>query len=260
MSSDSIITLYDVPSNCNVKAWSPNMWKARYVLNFKGVPYKTTWLEYPEIEPTMRDIGAAPTGVKPDGSPFYTLPVIVDPSRRTPSGGPTIVSESFLIAEYLDEAYPTPGPLFPAGTKALQKLFYDHFFPTALMPVLPILLPEMLGHVNERSRPYWRRTRELRLGAVLEEICPKDSEKWDKAWEDVQKGMKEIALLLDKNGFDSNGLVMGQHLTFADLTIAAFLETIFIVNPEEWHAKVKVWDGGRWERLRERCAAWRSIQ
>ncbi|KAF8578933.1 hypothetical protein K439DRAFT_1620918 [Ramaria rubella] len=257
MCSDSLVILYDVPSKFEAKAWSPNMWKARYVLNFKGVPYKTTWLEYPEIEPTMRDLGAPPTGTKPDGSPFYTLPVIVDPSRRTSSGGPTIVSESFLIAEYLDEAYPIPGPLFPAGTKALQKLFYDRFFPTAIMPTLPIRLPEMLDYVNEGSLPYWRM--KMKLGGVHEEVCPKGSEKWDKAWECAQRGMNEIALLLDKNGPKANGLAVGQHLTFTDFTIAAYLETIFIVHNEEWHAKVKTWDGGRWERLRERCATWRNI-
>jgi glutathione S-transferase len=173
MAPETLITLYDVPSDVSGKAWSPNMWKARcvllikylackftqhysglrYVLNHKGIPYKTTWLEYPEIEPTMRSIGALPTSTKTDGSPYYSLPTIVDPSRRTSSGGPTVVSESFLIAEYLDEAYPTPDPLFPEGTKALQKQFYDHFFTTAMRPIMPILLTEMFGHLNDGSQP-----------------------------------------------------------------------------------------------------------
>jgi glutathione S-transferase len=103
----------------------------------------------------MRSIGAAPTGEKPDGSPLYTLPAIVDPSRTTSSGGPTVVSESFRIAEYLDEAYPTPstGALFPPGTKALQQLFYEYFFKNIMMLIITMALPEMFKHLNEGSRP-----------------------------------------------------------------------------------------------------------
>ncbi|KAF8500069.1 hypothetical protein JB92DRAFT_2980192 [Gautieria morchelliformis] len=143
MSSDSIITLYDVPSDFSGKAWSSNG-SEQYALNYKGAPYKTVWIEYPEIEPTMRSIGAAPTKKKPDGSPWYTIPVIVDPSRTATSGGPTVVSDSFHIAEYLDETYSTPstGPLFPPGTKALQQLFYDHFFTNVLLQSVPMALPE----------------------------------------------------------------------------------------------------------------------
>ncbi|KAF8507815.1 hypothetical protein JB92DRAFT_2957157 [Gautieria morchelliformis] len=247
MASDSIITLYDVPSDFNGKAWSLNMWKARYALNYKGVPYKTVWLEYPEIEPTIRSIGAAPTRKKPDGSPLYTLPVIVDPSRTAPSGGPTVVSESFHIAEYLDETYPTPstGALFPPGTKALQQLFYDHFFKNVLMVTIPMALPEMFKHLNEGSRPYWRLTREAMLGGKLEEVCPKSSEKWD-----GHLAFGVLAALLDKNGKDGNTLVMGTHPTFSDFVIAAFLEMHFLLCPEEWQ-RMRTWN--------DQCAKWRSV-
>jgi len=125
----------------------------RYALNFKGIPHKTIWIEYPDIEPTMRSIGASPTSTKANGKPHYTLPVIVDPSRPSPSGGPTVVSESFLIAEYLDEAYPDTRPLFPAGTKALQKLFTDSFTTTMFTPLRPILFRLMIEHIYEGSLP-----------------------------------------------------------------------------------------------------------
>jgi hypothetical protein len=121
----------------------------RYVPNYKGIPYKTTWLEYPEIEPTMRSIGALPTSTKADGRTHYTLPVFVDPSGQTPPGGSTVVSESLFIEEYLDEAY----PLFPEGTKALQKLFYNHSLLTAMRPAAPILLLATFGHLDEGTQP-----------------------------------------------------------------------------------------------------------
>jgi hypothetical protein len=170
MTSESIITLYDAASGkspgwnaivskirCVVYLMqcgqSKQIYCRRYVLNFKGIPYKTTWLEYLDIEPTLRSIGAAPTSTKPDGTPFHMVPVIVDPSRRAPSGGPLVLSDSWVIAEYLDKEYPTSGPLFPQGTKALQKLFHDHLTGAMFRPILPILLPPILHILNEASRP-----------------------------------------------------------------------------------------------------------
>lgn len=177
MASESIITLYDAASTKGKPlGWNPFVSRARYIgsasppaspsflivriaqfsyaLNFKGVPYKTVWLEYPDIEPTFRSIGAIPISPKPDGSgPFYTLPVIVDPSRRTPSGGPTIITDSWNIAEYLDNVYPSPGLLFPEGTKALQALFLNHVTTTLFYPIVRILTPPLLDFLNEASRP-----------------------------------------------------------------------------------------------------------
>jgi hypothetical protein len=52
----------------------------RYALNFKGIPHKTVFLEYLEIEPLCKKIGAKPTG---ESSTQYTLPVIYDPATGT---------------------------------------------------------------------------------------------------------------------------------------------------------------------------------
>lgn len=67
-----------------------------------------------------------------------------------------------------------------------------------------------------------------------------------------------IAALLDKNA-DTGILVMGTQVTFADLVVASVLESIFIAVPDEWEERVKHWDGGRWEKLRDHCGKWRSL-
>lgn len=66
MSAQTI--LYDLPTKQNT-AWSLNPWKskcgcvgrrrmltttARLILNFKGVDYKTEWVEFPDVEPKMK--------------------------------------------------------------------------------------------------------------------------------------------------------------------------------------------------------------
>jgi glutathione S-transferase len=82
------------------------------------------WLEYPDIEPTLRDLGAAPTFLE-NPSPrkwFYTIPVIVDPGHLTPTGDPTVVCDSWAIAEYLDEVYPDQNILFPPAKPCKRSL------------------------------------------------------------------------------------------------------------------------------------------
>ena len=39
----------------------------RYALNYKNLPYKTVWIEYHEIEPVAKKLGAKGTKLKPNG-------------------------------------------------------------------------------------------------------------------------------------------------------------------------------------------------
>ena len=39
----------------------------RYALNYKKLPYKTAWVEYHEIEPVAKKLGAKATRLKPNG-------------------------------------------------------------------------------------------------------------------------------------------------------------------------------------------------
>ena len=50
------------------------------MLHYKGLPFRTQWVEYPDIEPTLRLLDALPTSKNEDGSDYYTLPVIHDDS------------------------------------------------------------------------------------------------------------------------------------------------------------------------------------
>ncbi|KAF8515792.1 hypothetical protein BU17DRAFT_93208 [Hysterangium stoloniferum] len=103
--SEPKITLFDISSFCKPQAWSPNTWKARLVLNYKQIPYKTVWVSFPDIEDTLKNIGGKPTGFKPNkggNAPLYTLPAILDESGDTP----VVIADSLAIAEYLDAKYP----------------------------------------------------------------------------------------------------------------------------------------------------------
>ncbi|KIP07685.1 hypothetical protein PHLGIDRAFT_70589, partial [Phlebiopsis gigantea 11061_1 CR5-6] len=118
MSEIQPIVLYDIPSK-DKQPVSPNTWKVRYALNYKGLPHTTEWIEYPDIEDTLRALDAPHTSTWPDGRPYYTLPMIFDPNTQRR------VVDSAAIAKYLDTAYPATPALFPAGTDALQAAVLD---------------------------------------------------------------------------------------------------------------------------------------
>ena len=123
-------------------------------MNFKGIPYKTEWVEFPDIEAVVKKQGGAPTGKKPDGSPFYTLPMIFDPSTKT------VVTESSNIAKYLDKTYSNTPQLFPAGTTALQTVFLDTVVPGILGPLARLIIVRLTERLSPRGGTYIRTTRE----------------------------------------------------------------------------------------------------
>lgn len=49
------IVLYDLASTKNV-CFSPAVWPIRLRLNYKQIPYRTVFLEFPDIEPTLKGL------------------------------------------------------------------------------------------------------------------------------------------------------------------------------------------------------------
>ncbi|KAL4758143.1 uncharacterized protein BDW70DRAFT_170606 [Aspergillus foveolatus] len=112
--STPTLTVYDILMREPVQeyACSPNPTKTRQTLNFKSIPYKTTWVDLPDIAKTRKSLGI-PAGRKfADGSEFYTLPILVDSATNSKIG------DSFDIAVYMHETYPSAGgDLFPQGVE-----------------------------------------------------------------------------------------------------------------------------------------------
>ncbi|KZT27480.1 hypothetical protein NEOLEDRAFT_145299 [Neolentinus lepideus HHB14362 ss-1] len=232
-----IIIFYDIPS-VNGTGWSPNTWKTRLALNFKGVPYKTVWVEYPDIEALSKEIGAAPTGVKGDGSPSYTLPTIYDPKTKK------VISDSQDIAEYLDATYPSGPTLFPKGTLALQIAFQEAFTTTALGSLFPPLLQESITILNEKSAVYFRQTREATYGKKLEEFSPYGAGR-NEHWAKVRAGFSTVAGWIKKSG---GVFVLGDSPSYADLSVAAFLVWVRSVRGADSadYKAIQAWDDGFW--------------
>lgn len=215
-------------------------------MNYKGIPYTTVWVDYPDIASLLKKIGAAPTDKGPDGSPQYTLPVIYDPNTKT------TISESAVIARYLDKTYPDKPTLIPPQADALHAAFNAVFTAVLVPDLLQIMLPASHAQLRAKSATYFRSTREAKFGAKLEEFAPVGSEKRERHWKGIEQALSTFTQWLGADGQEKL-FFMGDRLSYADITVAGFLVWIKILlgeDSKEWKDVLK-WNDGRWARFME---------
>ncbi|KAF1965641.1 hypothetical protein BU23DRAFT_545654 [Bimuria novae-zelandiae CBS 107.79] len=103
------LVFYDISSPRQPRSYAPNPSKARLALSFKGVDFKTEWVDLLYIEKVRRGLNCSATRKLDNGSDFFTLPMLRVPSTNT------VLGDSFDIANYLDDTFPDSGAgrLFP---------------------------------------------------------------------------------------------------------------------------------------------------
>lgn len=143
------LRLYDLCGADDLR-FSPYGTRAKMALALKGLDYETVPTRFTEISAIA-------------GGGFKTVPVLEDRGTR--------VVDSFAIAEHLDEHY-SGDPLFsggPAGKAAAR------FVEGAMIPVHLAAMPLIAKSIHDRldpvDQPYFRESREARLGGRLEEVC-----------------------------------------------------------------------------------------
>ncbi|KAI0031379.1 hypothetical protein K488DRAFT_79085 [Vararia minispora EC-137] len=240
-SASRVILLYDLPGKCaKDEAWSPNVWKVRFILNYKRIPYKTMWIEFPDIANVAKDIGAPPAAIRKNGDPWYAVPFIYDPATRS------YVSTSTGIARHLDTAYPDTPKLFPPGTDALISAYEDLWMNNVFPHISPLMMERVWMQLSLPSQAYFRKTREAMFRKPLEELCP--AAEAPALWKNLEKALDRI------NNYMASGqgpFIGGKSMTYADVMMAGWFVWIKrIYGPEspEWR-RVEGWHGGRWGRL-----------
>jgi glutathione S-transferase len=241
------------------------IWYDRWVLNYKKLPYRTVWVEYPDIKPLSLEIGASPTSYDPDGTPFYTLPAIHDPNTGKS------ISDSFDIAQYLDATYPER-PVLPSGTEGLQNAFVYAIEPvykvcwhdrcrnhhlTLEQTIFALAAPAIAKSLNQASQEYWRRTREARVGRSLEDFCPVGVER-EKAFKGLQRDLSRITGNTQKNR--NGGLfIMGNQISFGDFVIASVLMWAKIMLSTEEYNKIMSFNDGRWKMFMQSLEEYAAV-
>ncbi|KAG7095802.1 hypothetical protein E1B28_006502 [Marasmius oreades] len=242
-----MITVYDVGPSYFPEhlGGSYQTRKVIFSLNYKKLPFKVSILAVNEIERTAKSIGAPPTTTNPDGSPKYTSPFIQDSSTGIS------ISDSLLIAEYLDKAYPLTPKLVPEGTLVLQAVFADtvtakaNALTSVFVPKFPEwFAPEFLAEIEKVMGP------------------PKllSQEETREVWANGKKSFDE--LLGAYEGAGAGTFVMGgDNPVFADLALAAMISNVKIMfgnESEEWK-NVSGWVGGRLGKVVEETLKYERI-
>jgi glutathione S-transferase len=160
---------------------------ARMVLNYKGIDYKTKWVEYPDLVPTLKALGLPPND--PNERAYggdYTSPAI-----QYEDG--TLSMDSLKIAHELERRYPSPS--LHLDDPIVDKVRLAKIF-EALIPHIMPKVPRVL--LNPVSAEYYELTREEQFGMPL--TLFEQEKATEECWEQAKGPIKGMSDLLKKNG------------------------------------------------------------
>lgn len=142
------ITLYELCGKDTERRFSPYCWRIRKALQHKGLAYETVAVPF--------------TGVaKIEGNQAGTVPVLQD--------GDTRITDSFAIAEYLDQTYPDKPKLFGCESTIALSRFVEAWTYSALHPsIMRMVVKDIHDILDEQDQVYFRKTRENALKSSLE--------------------------------------------------------------------------------------------
>lgn len=206
----------------------------RFTLNYKGIPYRTEWVEYDDIEKLCRKLGVQSP---PGGFSLYTLPTIYDPTTDK------AVTDSLQIALYLDKTYPDTPRVVPEGTETLQAAFQASWDKIAATAAVPLVLGGIYRRMSPVSSESFRAKTEGAFGCKIEDFDSVERRKGMfgplKDSLDIIRGWYEL------NG--NGGAVMGGTISFADIGIGAWFRAIESLE-NDVYPQITAWDDGFWAK------------
>ncbi|KHN99834.1 Thioredoxin-like fold protein [Metarhizium album ARSEF 1941] len=273
--STGAIILYDIAHRPPVTetCCSPNPWKSRLALNFKGLPYSTSWVGMPDISKVRRSLGEPAGRQFADGTDFYTLPIIQDAAT-----GAT-VGDSFDIAVYLQRTYPDSGAghLFPKQTldyAFVQSAAFpvplserpDGGFPdyarfntnvdaafTTHVPLMVDGLPLDPATADETRAEFVRRA-----GVSSWDDFSLTGEAREELTGSFRRTLGDLARLFLRN--TDGPFLLGQQASYADLIVGAWLRMAQITLPKPEWEEVRQWHGGVFGRLHDALETFAEVK
>ena len=227
--------------------------RKRIVLNYKEIPHRTEWVEFPDIAEVAKCIGAPHTFLRRGGKPLYTVPILRDPATDR------CLSGSLQITLNLERLYPHSKQLFPPGTEDLITDFDDKFLCSVATTLAPLLLSRIWTQLGDGSKDYFRTTRERIFRGSLETFSAPGAATAAR-WIAVREALEPFARDADARGA-SDTFLLGERETYADIVAASWLgwaRRIWSANTQEW-AALETWHGGRWGRLTRAFHKWEYV-
>jgi glutathione S-transferase len=196
--------LYDLAGAEPERRFSPHCWRAKLALAHKGLDVETIAWRFTDKDA----IAVSGQGL---------VPVLVDGERT--------VSDSWAIANYLEDAYPDAPSLFGGAGGRAVTLTINNWANAALIgPVARTVLMDIYARIDEKDRAYFRESREKRFGKTLEEVAA-DREGNVKA---LRAALEPVRLTLKSQPF-----IGGQTPLYADYSVFGMLQWARCISPIE---------------------------
>ncbi|KAL7789148.1 hypothetical protein V8C37DRAFT_386848 [Trichoderma ceciliae] len=211
--SSGTYTLFDIPSKAPRVCWSMNTWKTRLLLNYKGLDYKTEWVEYPEINARLNQ--HVPPNEK---GPQFTLPAI-----QMPDG--SYVMDSYKIADIIEQKHPEPS----LALNTPVQLRFSNILANFMGQLMPIFVPGVAQRIlGEESLDYFLTTRQKIVGMPLDDYGKQHG---PGAFERAEPFSREITALLNET---SGPYFLGDTVSYTDIMWAGILLFFKRLGDEEY--------------------------
>jgi glutathione S-transferase len=144
------ILMHDLAGADPALRFSPYCWRTRMALAHKGLAVETIPWRFTDKE-ALAFSGQG------------RVPVIRDGDR--------VVSDSWAIAEYLDDAYPDRPSLFGGATERAHARFINAWADGVVLGgIARLIVRDLLDVVAAQDVAYFRQSREARFGMTLEQV------------------------------------------------------------------------------------------
>lgn len=189
------LVLYDLCGADEARRFSPYCWRIKRAMLHKGLSYETIAVPFKGISMI-------------EGNTANTVPML--------RHGETIVTDSFAIAEYLDETFPETPLLFDGEDSRALCRFIEAWVYSALHPgIVRMVVNDIHDILDDENQRYFRETRERSLKTTLEVAHAERDE--HKAG--FQKNLLALDLMLRQQPF-----IGGQTPNFADFIVYGTLK------------------------------------
>ncbi|KAF9929640.1 hypothetical protein BGZ67_006240 [Mortierella alpina] len=201
-----------VDSKTRTTSFSPAVWRAKFVLKHKKVDYESVPLTFLELPLTI-----------PKACPNIVVPTV--PTLQLENGDG--LSDSFAIAEYLEEKYPDRPSLF--GSSQAEKnlqLFFTSYVQAKIHPAIQrVVFTDMYEMQDTENAHYFRTSREKSAGRPYHEIAGDRIANLKEIKENL--GLIHTALL-------SGGWIQGDNPGWADFFLASSFMWFSSCSPKDF--------------------------
>jgi glutathione S-transferase len=185
--------LYELSAENPEIKFSPHCWKAHLALVYKGIEFESIPVSFGQIKEKLSFVD------------YSLLPVL--------KGGDVVITDSWNIANYLEETYPdTPSLFSNESSKALAESINGWCDTTAASCIRPLNWMAIYQRISKKDQQYFRESREAKVGMTLEEFTANP----ERSLVALDEALNRLREILKKSAY-----IGGNQLSYADLCLMA---------------------------------------